>query len=149
QTRDTPPPRFSPKEKVSDEQLSHLRPEEFVKHVEKEDWGKLQEARVVAKDKALEAYEDTVRGKIDPALLEYAGGNTFSGRVFPIPAKGYNRVIISYEETLPVSGDEMIYRFPTPTCKLKQFQLTLEADKPIASRSAFVGVQDDAGESGN
>ena len=54
-----------------------------------------------AKEKALEAYEEVVRGRIDPALLEYASGNTFRGRVFPIPPKGYNRVLLAYEETLP------------------------------------------------
>ncbi len=123
QTRDTPPPRFSPKSKITDNELAKLKPEQFVKNVDSADWGKLQEARVVSKDKALETYEDVVRGKIDPALLEYAGGNTFSGRVFPIPAKGYNRVIISYEETLPGSGDEMIYRFPMPDCKLSAIGL--------------------------
>ena len=71
-----------------------------------------QEARVVGKEKALDTYEQIVRGRIDPALLEYAGGNTFSGRVFPIPAKGYNRVLIAYEELLPVSGEQMMYRYP-------------------------------------
>jgi hypothetical protein len=128
QTRDTPPPRFSARSKITDDDLSKLKPEMFVKNVDSTDWGKLQEARIVAKDKALETYEDVVRTKIDPALLEYAGGNTFSGRVFPIPAKGYNRVIISYEETLPVNSDDMVYRFPMPDCKLQEMQLALEAN---------------------
>ena len=58
-----------------------------------------------------------------PALLEYAGGNTFRGRVFPIPPKGYNRVLIAYEELLPVAREQMLYRFPLPDCKLKELQL--------------------------
>lgn len=128
QTRDAAPPRFAQRSKLTDDQLPRLTPVELVKHVDKDDWGKLTEARVVAKDKALEAYEDTVRGKIDPALLEYAGGNTFSGRVFPIPPKGYNRVILSYEETLPFSRGDQLYRFPLPDCKLTELQLSLEAD---------------------
>src|SRR5205814_10502386 len=57
---------------------------------------------------------------IDPALLEYAGGNTFSGRVFPIPPKGYNRVLIAYEELLPVASAKVQYRFPLPDCKLAE-----------------------------
>jgi hypothetical protein len=61
-----------------------------VKQISTTDWGRLQEARVVSQAKALEVYEETVRGRIDPALLEYAGGNTFRGRVFPIAPKGYN-----------------------------------------------------------
>jgi hypothetical protein len=127
QSRDTPPPRFSPKAKVNDDELSKMKPEMLVKNVDNDDWGKLQKGRIVAKDKALETYEDTVRAKIDPALLEYAGGNTFSGRVFPIPSKGYNRVILAYEETLPCSGEEMIYRYPMPDCKLEGMQLTVDA----------------------
>ena len=35
------------------------------------------------------------------ALLEQVAPNTFRGQVFPIPARGYNRVILAYEETLP------------------------------------------------
>src|SRR5439155_18380895 len=107
--------------------LARLSPSELVKHVDTTDWGKLQEARIVAKDKALETYEEEVRGQIDPALLEYAGGNTFRGRVFPIPSKGYNRVILAYEELLPVSQDKMLYRFPLPGCKLTEMKFSLQA----------------------
>ena len=107
--------------------LAQLPPEQIVKHVSTADWGRLQEARVVGKQKALETYEDIVRGRIDPALLEYAGGNTFRGRVFPIPAKGYNRVLIAYEELLPVSQQQAMYRFPLPDCKLTELNFTLNA----------------------
>src|SRR5205807_7420179 len=95
-----------------------LPPAELVKQISSTDWGQLQEARVVSKAKALETYEEIVRGRIDPALLEYAGGNTFSGRVFPIPPRGYNRVLIAYEELLPFAQDRVLYRYPLPDCKL-------------------------------
>jgi tetratricopeptide (TPR) repeat protein len=130
QTRDTVPARFGPRgdmPPLPQEALARLAPEELVKQVNTADWGRLQEARVVAKEKALETYEDVVRGRIDPALLEYAGGNTFSGRVFPIPRKGYNRVLIAYEELLPVHTDRVVYRFPLPDCKLADLQLSLQA----------------------
>src|SRR5947199_8110045 len=91
------------------------------------DWGPLQEARIVSKQRALETYEDIVRGQIDPALLEYSGGNTFTGRVFPIPPKGYNRVLIAYEELLPFAGEQMQYRFALPDCKLMELQFALSA----------------------
>ena len=108
--------------------LASLRPAELVTHVSTDDWGRLQEARVVSKAKALETYEDIVRGRIDPALLEYAGGNTFSGRVFPIPAKGFNRVIFAYEELLPCGQDQATYRFALPDSKLTDLQFNLTAD---------------------
>ena len=140
QSRDTVPARFARRGQapaLSDDARARLAPEQLVKHVSRDDWGTLQEARVVAKAKALETYEDTVRGKIDPALLEYAGGNTFRGRVFPIPARGYNRVLIAYEELLPVSGDRAAYRFALPDCPLAELDLTLQANPRDCANPSF------------
>lgn len=130
QTRDTVPPRFARRgdmPPLAAEALASLTPAQLVREVSSADWGTLQEARVVNKERALETYEDIVRSQIDPALLEYAGGNTFSGRVFPIPPKGYNRVILAYEELLPISQGQALYRFPLPDCKLNDMQFTLQA----------------------
>ncbi|MBY0525753.1 MAG: hypothetical protein K2R98_20275 [Gemmataceae bacterium] len=140
QTRDTVPERFVRRGDVPPppaDKLAQMTPEQLVKHVNTEDWGTLQEARVVSKEKALEVYEEIVRGKIDPALLEYASGNTFRGRVFPIPAKGYNRVIIAYEELLPVSQDQVMYRYPLPDCKLAELQFTLQANAEQCKKPTF------------
>ncbi|HEV3083593.1 MAG TPA: VIT domain-containing protein [Gemmataceae bacterium] len=131
QTRDTMPARFVRRGNdtaLPQDALARLTPDQMVKQVSAADWGTLQEARVVSKQKALETYEDVVRGRIDPALLEYASGNTFSGRVFPIPPRGYNRVILAYEELLPVVGDKVAYRFPLPNRPLKEMQFTLQAN---------------------
>ncbi len=130
QTRDTVPPRFARRggaAPLSQDALARLSPSELVKQVSAADCGRLQEARVVNKQKALETYEEVVRGRVDPALMEYAGGNTFRGRVFPIPAKGYNRVLIAYEEPLSSSGDQLRYRYPLPDCPLADMQVTLNA----------------------
>jgi hypothetical protein len=105
-----------------------LPPALLARQIDTADWGKLQEARVVAPQRAAEAYEEVVRGRVDPALLEYASGNTFRGRVFPIQAKGYNRVLLAYEETLPVSAGRLLYRFGLPGCKLHEMRLSLQAD---------------------
>src|SRR5205807_5522473 len=98
------------------EALVSLSPADVARQVNPAEWGTLREARVVAKEKALDAYEEIIRRPIDPALLEYASGNTFSGRVFPIPPRGYNRVLIAYEELLPSSQGQVAYRFPLPDC---------------------------------
>lgn len=118
--------------------LARLTPAEVVKRAASEDWGNLQEARVVGKTAALETYEEIVRGRIDPALLEYAGGNTFSGRVFPIPARGYNRVLIAYEELLPYTEQGVQYRFSLPDCKLSELQFALTADSSDCREPLFV-----------
>src|SRR5262249_10082388 len=46
--------------------LARLNPSEMAHQVSTADWGRLQEARVVSKQKALETYEDIVRTRIDP-----------------------------------------------------------------------------------
>ncbi|HEV3238189.1 MAG TPA: VIT and VWA domain-containing protein, partial [Gemmataceae bacterium] len=135
QTRETVPLRFNPTgQPESLPRASRFGPEFFgssptqlVKSVSAADWGVLQEAHIVNKAKGLETYEEVVRGRIDPALLEYAGGNTFSGRVFPIPPKGYNRVLIAYEELLPASGNQLVYRYPLPDCPLTELEFNLQA----------------------
>jgi hypothetical protein len=140
QTRDAVPPRFGPRGDVPPlpaNDLARLEPAQLVKQVSAADWGTLREARVVAKEKALDTYEEIVRGRVDPALLEYAGGNTFSGRVFPIPPKGYNRVIIAYEELLPAAEGRVVYRYPLPDCKLTELQFTLQANSAECRDVAF------------
>jgi hypothetical protein len=130
QNRQIPPPRFNAKGDpiaLPQQAGSSVTPAEIAKNVSAADWGTLQEARVVSRDKGLETYENIVRTRIDPALLEYAGGNTFSGRVFPIPPNGFNRVLIAYEETLPIAGDKAIYRYPLPDCDLSELEFRLQA----------------------
>lgn len=141
QSRDTVPPRFVRSGEVlpfADDPHRHLTPAEVVREVNTSDWGTLQEAHVVSKEKALETYEDVVRGRVDPALMEYAGGNTFRGRVFPIPAKGYNRVILAYDELVPVASDRVVYRFPLPNCRLTDMQFSLQADTAHVRDTAFL-----------
>lgn len=59
-----------------------------------------QEGEVVEKQAARRAYEDFLHRKQDPALLEQGGGNEFTARVFPIPARGRKEIVLSYSETL-------------------------------------------------
>ncbi|HVR72798.1 MAG TPA: hypothetical protein VMT52_00625, partial [Planctomycetota bacterium] len=58
------------------------------------DWGELQIASVVPATRAREVYEQVVRRDIDPALLEWSGGNTFAARVFPIEPHSVKRVVL-------------------------------------------------------
>ncbi|MEZ5988944.1 MAG: VIT domain-containing protein [Planctomycetota bacterium] len=110
--------------------LADLPFEDGLKKVDERDWGKLREARVVRRQKARQVYEEVTRQRVDPALLEYAVGNVFRGRVFPIPPKGLNRVILVYEETLADDGGVQSYRFPLPDCDLGLLHVTVST--PIA-----------------
>jgi tetratricopeptide (TPR) repeat protein len=64
---------------------------------------KMMEAEVVEKMAARRAYEDFLHRRQDPALLEQAGGNEFSARVFPIPANATKHLVISYSQTIDSS----------------------------------------------
>jgi hypothetical protein len=131
QSRESPPPRFVRQGEapaLPADALARLEPEQLVKQIDSADWGQLHVARVVPPDDGKEAYEETTRRRIDPALLEYAGGNTFRGRVFPIPPRGYNRVLISYEETLPFSGGRQVYRYPLPGVPVTEMSVAVSAN---------------------
>ncbi len=77
--------------------------------------GSRLEAQVLDADEARRIYEDIVRSRQDPALLEYAGQNAFRARVFPIPAWGEKRIEIEYSEVLPSDGGLVRYVYPLGT----------------------------------
>jgi hypothetical protein len=72
---------------------------------------KLVEADVVEKQRAREIYETILREKRDPGLLEWAGGNIFKARVYPIPAHSEKRIRISYTQVLPLKGNRYRYSY--------------------------------------
>ncbi|MEZ4773072.1 MAG: VIT domain-containing protein [Bacteroidia bacterium] len=74
--------------------------------------GKLREGVPVEKTKARVAYEQTVRQQIDPGLAEWSQGNNFKARVYPIPAEGYKRIVIAYQQELPTSAEGWLYQLP-------------------------------------
>lgn len=72
--------------------------------------GKWQEAEMVERQAARRAYEDFLHRAQDPALLEKEAGNEFRARIFPIPARGEKRLILSYSQELERSDEP--YRLP-------------------------------------
>ncbi|HYF02704.1 MAG TPA: VIT domain-containing protein [Patescibacteria group bacterium] len=90
--------------------------------------GRLREGVVVEKERGRVAFEDVVRTKIDPALLEMTAGNNFKMRVYPIPARGTKTVLIAYEQDLRYDADGAAYRLPLAFKeKIDSFSLRLEA----------------------
>jgi tetratricopeptide (TPR) repeat protein len=76
-----------------------------------ESWMEPKEARMVPKEKAAFAYTETVRRRVDPALMEWAGAGIFSSRVFPIAAGRLHRIVIGYDVDLLPVGKDLEYRF--------------------------------------
>ena len=83
-----------------------------VSHFELEVNGKMREAVIVEKTKGRVAFESTVRVKIDPGLIEWTKGNSFKTRIYPIPAKGYKRVIIGFHQELLLTDNGAIFNLP-------------------------------------
>ncbi|MBU3010568.1 DUF2135 domain-containing protein [Polaribacter vadi] len=74
--------------------------------------GILREAVVVEKELGRIAFEEIVRRRVDPALLEKGKGNTYNLRVYPIPARGSKRVVIAYEQELLFKDNAYYYHLP-------------------------------------
>ena len=73
--------------------------------------GELIEADVVEKQRAREIYEEILRQKKDPGLLEWTGGNIFKARVFPIEARSEKRIKIVYTQVLPMRSNRYRYSY--------------------------------------
>ncbi len=74
--------------------------------------GKLRDAVVVDKSKGRQTFEEVIRTKIDPALLEWTRDNSFRTRIYPIPPRGTRRVLIAYEQQLATVSDGFGYTIP-------------------------------------
>ncbi len=75
--------------------------------------GKMREAVSVDKEKGQVVYEEIIRRRIDPGLLEKVQGNNFRTRIYPIPAKGCRNIIIGYEQILGgKDGFSFVYSLP-------------------------------------
>ncbi|MEZ7890516.1 MAG: VIT domain-containing protein [Candidatus Wallbacteria bacterium] len=95
--------------------------------------GKRQSAELMDKDKARGIYEDIVRRRQDPALLEYMGSNMFKARVYPIPANGEKRIQLEYQEVLKQDSAITRYVYPLNTEKF--------SSKPLQTVSVLVTVK--------
>src|SRR6516162_8106097 len=77
--------------------------------------GKEVKGELVEAAKAREIYTSIVRRTQDPGLLEYLGNNLFQMKVFPIPARGDQKVGLRYTAVAPREGDLVEYVYPLKT----------------------------------
>lgn len=92
-----------------------------------------QEGEVVEKQAARRAYEDFLHRKQDPALLEQGGGNEFTARVFPIPARGRKEIVLSYSETLKGDAPYVLPLRGLP--KLEELDVTVRGGPGTAPKT--------------
>lgn len=131
---------YNPKNRVLEGELSFpLGENQSVTRFALDIDGKLREAVVVEKEKARVAFETTVRNNIDPALLEQTKGNNYKARIYPIPSKGYKRVVLAYQQKLIINNGSYYYKIPFSfKNKLEEFSLSVsvlnQKNKPTISK---------------
>ena len=74
--------------------------------------GKEMPGEMYPKDKALAIYQEIVSNMRDPALLEYAGRNTYRARIFPIPPRETRTLDLRFVFLLPKESDEVSLQIP-------------------------------------
>ncbi len=79
--------------------------------------GEKLEGQVLERDEARSIYEDIVRRRRDPALLEYVGRDAFQASIYPIPPGGERRIELEYSEVLQIDNGLVEYVYPLNTEK--------------------------------
>ncbi|MHC4666965.1 MAG: VIT and vWA domain-containing protein [Planctomycetota bacterium] len=69
-------------------------------------------ARLLPKAEARRVYDEIVARTRDPALLEFAGYNLVRTSVFPVPARGTQKVRLTYHHLLHASDNRVDYVLP-------------------------------------
>ncbi len=68
-----------------------------------------------SRDEARRIYNDIVRSRRDPALLEYAGKNLFQASIFPIQPHSDKKIELTYSQVLRNENGTVAYRYPLGT----------------------------------
>jgi len=92
--------------------------------------GSLRDGVVVDKEKGRVVFENVVRRGVDPGLLEKTKGNNFRMRIYPLPANGTRRVVLSFEQELTDKGLYDLYTLPLKLSEaVKTFSVNAEVIK--------------------
>src|SRR5918998_408488 len=67
------------------------------------------------REEARRIYDEIVRSKRDPGLLEYAGKDLFQASVFPILPHSDKKLEITYTQVVRAEGGTVSYRYPLGT----------------------------------
>jgi Ca-activated chloride channel family protein len=100
--------------------------------------GEKLEGQVLERDEARRIYEEIVRRRRDPALLEYMGRNAFQASIYPIPPGGERHIELEYSQVLSVDNGLVEYVYPLDTEKFSPRPLeevtvnvTIHSNEPL------------------
>jgi Ca-activated chloride channel family protein len=106
------------------------------------------EGEILEADEARAIYEDIVRRRRDPALLEYVGRSAVQASIFPIPPGGSRKVELEYSQVLPVESGLVRYVYPLNTEKfsarpLEEVSVRVEIRSRDAMRAVYSPTHQD------
>ena len=106
------------------------------------------EGKILEADEARAIYEDIVRRRRDPALLEYVGRSAVQASIFPIPPGGSRKIELEYSQVLPVVNGLVSYVYPLNTEKfsarpLEEVRVRVEIRSRDAMRAVYSPTHQD------
>ena len=94
--------------------------------------GHLRQGVVVDKQQGRVAYENTIRRRVDPGLLEMTAGNNYRVRIYPMPAKGTRIINIIISEILTCKSNALQYNLPLDiSYRVKELKATLQINQSM------------------
>jgi Ca-activated chloride channel family protein len=109
--------------------------------------GKELPGRLIPKDEARRIYEEIVRTKRDPALLEYMGRGLFRTSVFPIPPGADRKLTMRYTQICKRDRDVVEFSYPFSTQKftakpIHRLSLSLRVESKDSIKSLYSPTYD-------
>jgi Ca-activated chloride channel family protein len=103
---------------------------------------------ILPADRARQIYEEIVRRKKDPALIELVGHGVLRSRVFPIEPGDERRIILRYTQVLGKDGDLLRLRYPRivtnpycNACETSMIDPRTQAQHPFVMRIRVSGAE--------
>lgn len=108
--------------------------------------GQMVDGVVVEREKARVVFEEIVRQRIDPGLVEWTRGNVFRTRVFPIPSRGTRKVMVRFVNELAGDARGCSYTLPLGFSKPvgeASIRVVVEQEpvRPQVERDAGLGLE--------
>jgi Ca-activated chloride channel family protein len=98
--------------------------------------------RILPREEARRTYEEIVRTRRDPALLEFAGHGLYRTSVFPVPARAERTVTMRYTHVLRRDGPAVEFTYPLAATRvagamLPKFEVNVRIDSREAIKSIY------------
>lgn len=104
--------------------------------------GKMQKGELLEREKAARIYQEIVSRMVDPGLVEWMDKDLFQIKIFPVPARGTQRLKLKYAQPLEWLGNTFRMVYPLKTSRqslttLEDFTLTARIRHPVPISTAM------------